>query len=75
MDPTTLIAGAVVAFGLLAADIVIYSGSVVVEVAAPPKTDTMEIDQTIVQGEFSALIRSDLQAYAKLIREAKIPAQ
>ena len=25
--------------------------------------------------EFSALIKSDLQAYAKLIQEAKIPAQ
>ena len=26
-------------------------------------------------GEFAALIKSDLQAYARLIRDAKIPAQ
>ena len=45
MDPTTLFAAVLIALGLLGTDAVMYSGSVQVEVAAPPEIKGISIDR------------------------------
>ncbi len=52
MDPTTLLYAVVVALGLLGGDAVMYSGSVLVDVAPPPKMDSISIDKTTLNAEF-----------------------
>lgn len=52
MDLTTLGAALLLALGLLGANAVIYANSIIVEVAAPPKTDKIVIDQATLAQEF-----------------------
>ena len=52
MDPTTLLTAIVVAVGLLGADAMMYSGSVVVDIAPPPKIENLAIDQATLDVEF-----------------------
>lgn len=54
MDPTTLFAAVLVAVGLLGADAVLYSGSVQVEIAAPPEIKGTVIDRGTVEAEFDS---------------------
>src|SRR5579863_5579951 len=53
MDPTTLLTAILVAVGLLGTDAVIYSGSVIVDVAAPPKIESVSIDKATLEVEFN----------------------
>jgi tetratricopeptide (TPR) repeat protein len=53
MDPTTLLTALVVAIGLLGADAVMYPDSVVVEVAPPPKLDSLSIDKSTLEADFA----------------------
>ena len=52
MDPTTLVYAVLVAIGLLGGDAVLYSGSVVVDVAPPPKMENISIDKATLAAEF-----------------------
>jgi tetratricopeptide (TPR) repeat protein len=52
MDPTTLLTAIVVALGLLGADAVMNSGSVIVDIAPPPKIEGMSIDKATLEVEF-----------------------
>jgi predicted Zn-dependent protease len=52
MDPTTLLTAVLVAIGLLGADAVMYSGSVVVDVAPPPKVEGLSIDANTLDTAF-----------------------
>jgi tetratricopeptide (TPR) repeat protein len=52
MDPTTLLTAILVAIGLLGADTMMNAGSVVVDIAPPPKIENMVIDQTTLEVEF-----------------------
>ena len=54
MDPTTLISAVLIAVGLLGADAVLYSGSVVVDVVTPPKIEGFSIDTKTLEVEFAA---------------------
>jgi tetratricopeptide (TPR) repeat protein len=54
MDPTTLLAALIVALGLLTADAVTRSNSVVVEVVAPSKIDNLVFDRAMLEDEFDA---------------------
>jgi len=56
VDLTTLVYAALIALGLLGADTVIYSGSVVVDVTAPPKMDKFEVDQAAVESQFDSVL-------------------
>lgn len=52
MDPTTLLTAVLVAVGLLGADAVMYSGSVVVDVAPPPKIEGLSIERSTLDAAF-----------------------
>jgi len=52
MDPTTLITAVMVAIGLLGADAMMYSGSVIVQVAPPPKIESVAVDKATLSAEF-----------------------
>jgi tetratricopeptide (TPR) repeat protein len=52
MDLTTLGIGLLLALGLLSADAVMHSNSIIVDVTAPPKTDRIDIDQGTLEQEF-----------------------
>jgi tetratricopeptide (TPR) repeat protein len=56
MDITTLIYAALVALGLLAVDTALTSGSVVINVSGPPKTEKTEVDQAAVRTRFNDLL-------------------
>ena len=58
MDLTTLAATLLLALGLLGANAVIHANSIIVEVAAPPKTDKVTIDQTTLEQEFQEQVFS-----------------
>lgn len=71
MDLTTLFYGALIALGLLGTDVVLYSGSVVVEVTAPPKTEAFEVDQSAVESEFDSLL-SDISATKSVVHPPEV---
>lgn len=52
MDLTSLAVAVLFALGLLAADTVVNSGSVSIEVAIAPKVDTVSVDETTLAVEF-----------------------
>jgi tetratricopeptide (TPR) repeat protein len=56
MELTTLAYAVLLALGLLGTDAVLYSGSVQVEVAAPPKTDKLDVDEATLTNEFEAAL-------------------
>jgi len=66
MDITTLIYAALAALGLLAIDTAVTSGSVVVNVSGPPKTEQTEVDQSAVQTRFSHLLADIAQTKSLL---------
>jgi tetratricopeptide (TPR) repeat protein len=67
MDPTTLLAAVLIAVGLLGTDAVIYSGSVQVEVAAPPDIKGVAIDRSTLEVEFDARLNEVAQT-ASVVR-------
>lgn len=67
MDPTTLLAAVLIAVGLLGTDAVIYSGSVKVEVAAPPEIKGIAIDRSTLEVEFSARL-NEVASTASVVR-------
>jgi tetratricopeptide (TPR) repeat protein len=67
MDPTTLLAAVLIAVGLLGTDAVIYSGSVQVEVAAPPEIKGVAIDRSTLEVEFDARLNEVAQT-ASVVR-------
>jgi hypothetical protein len=52
MDPTTLAAAVLIALGFLVGDAAMHAGSVEVEVAAPPKIETVSFDKGTLEVEF-----------------------
>lgn len=52
MDLTTLGLAVLIGLGLLGVDSVLYSGSVAVEVTAPPRTDTLFVEESTLADEF-----------------------
>src|SRR5579864_4114932 len=52
MDLTTIAGALLVALGILGADAVMNSNSVLVEVATPPKMDQITIDRDTIEEEF-----------------------
>jgi hypothetical protein len=71
MDITTIAYAVAIALGLLAVDTAVYSGSVVIEVVGPPKTEKMDIDEGAVQAQFNHLI-SDVVATRSLLRPPEL---
>jgi tetratricopeptide (TPR) repeat protein len=67
MDPTTLLAAVLIAVGLLGTDAVLYSGSVQVDVAAPPEIKDVSIDRTTVESVFVARL-NDVAATESVVR-------
>src|SRR5579871_1060570 len=56
MEIATLAYALAIAFSLLAVDTTVYSGSVVIEVVGPPKTEKIEVDQGAVRAQFDRVI-------------------
>ena len=71
MDPTTLLTAVVVAIALLGADAVLYSGSVEVEVAPPPKIENVSIDQGTLASEFEDQI-NEIAAIKSVVKPPDI---
>ena len=67
MDPTTLFAAVLIALGLLGTDAVMYSGSVQVEVAAPPEMKGISIDRQTLEVEFDSRL-NDVAQTASVVR-------
>ena len=61
MDITTIAYAVAIALGLLAVDTAVYSGTVVIEVVGPPKTEKIDVDERAVQARFSHLISENNQ--------------
>ncbi len=71
MDPTTLMTAIVVAFGLLSADAMLYSGSVIVDVAPPPKIANLSIDKTTLEEAFETRLNA-IASTVSLVRAIEI---
>ena len=56
MDLTTLIYGALIGLGLIATDVAIYAGSVVVEVTTAQNTETIGVDRATVESEIDGVL-------------------
>jgi tetratricopeptide (TPR) repeat protein len=71
MDPTTLITAVLIAVGLLGADAVMYSGSVIVDVAPPPKIENLSIDKATLASEFEDKL-NDIVKTSSVVRPVEI---
>jgi len=71
VDITTLAYAVAIALGLLAVDTAVYSGTVVIEVVGPPKTEKIDVDEGAVQARFSHLI-GDVIATRSLLRPPEL---
>jgi tetratricopeptide (TPR) repeat protein len=56
VDLTTLIYGALIGLGLIATDVAIYAGSVVVEVTTAQNTETIGVDRAAVDSELDGVL-------------------
>jgi hypothetical protein len=56
LDLTTLVVGALVAIGLIGADVAVNSRSILVEVATAPKSASLDIDKDTLQAAFQDLL-------------------
>jgi tetratricopeptide (TPR) repeat protein len=71
MDPTTLISAILVAIGLLGADTLIYSGSLIVDVAPPPKIDGLSIDQATLEVTFEERL-NEIVSTSSVVRPPEV---
>lgn len=67
MDPTTLLAAVLIAVGLLGTDAVLYSGSVQVDVVAPPEIKGISVDRSTVEAVFVAKL-NEVAATQSVVR-------
>lgn len=73
MDPTTLLTAVLVAVGLLGTDAVMYSGSVMVDVAPPPKLESLSVDKATLEVEFNDKL-NDIARTSSVVRPIEIRA-
>jgi hypothetical protein len=71
MDLTTLIYAALAALGLLAVDTAVMSGSAVINVSGPPRTEKTGVDQAAVQTRFNLLL-TDIVATKSLLQAPEL---
>jgi tetratricopeptide (TPR) repeat protein len=71
MDPTTLLTAMLVAIGLLGADVVLNSDSVIVDVAPPPKISGLSIDTDTLQIAFQKRL-NEIARTVSLVRPIEI---
>jgi tetratricopeptide (TPR) repeat protein len=71
MDPTTLLTAMLVAIGLLGADVVLNSDSVIVDVAPPPKISGLSIDKDTLQIAFQKRL-NEIARTVSLVRPIEI---
>jgi tetratricopeptide (TPR) repeat protein len=71
MDPTTLLTAVLIAVGLLGADAVVYSGSVIVDVAPPPKIESISVDKATLAAQFEDKL-NDIVRTSSVVRPVEI---